>query len=461
MNEIDKLQPPQSQAAEQAVLGACLKDPQALEITLARLRTEDDFCCPHHKLIYLAILDLSNSAQVIDLVTVARHLGDSGDLEKARGRVYLAELSENVVSSANIQSHIDIVVEKSRLRQTIVLFSEFSRAFYQNMDFEQGRNAVISALNTIGGAPATSKTMLDAMNDLVIDLETPADRRRLVPTPFGDLNDKIEGFYPGEYVVVGGRSSSGKTSFAIQCGWHLAERGGNVFYYALDHKAADMARRVVTAKTAIPRRDMHAGAARKVRDEHTATLGRFFYAVPSGSTVAEFKAACRREVRQHDCRLIILDHLGQTETSGRSRYELITNASHEIKRVGIELDVPILVLSQLRRLDLGGMNIAKDRFPRPTLEDLRDSGAIEQDANAVILLHNSLKMIEAKEGTNSDVYKTYVEKFVTNDRVPVEFIVAKQKDGDTGTVDYYFNRKTMTYVAGLETHREEPRRLYD
>jgi replicative DNA helicase len=364
--------------------------------------------------------------------------------EKYVGKQSILEACQRVVRAAKQRSFTQIVNEK--LKEAADL----------GQDVGVCAAALAHSLEEIDKVPSVGfKNMNDAIDSIIRDMERPADKNRIVRTPIPDLNRVIEGFHPSDYVVVGGSTSSGKTSFAIACASHYAESGGTVLYYVLDHKAEDMARRLATAHSGKNRRDLTVADMKRLRDEHRLMIGNFLYEVPETSNMTEFRLVCQKAVRQNGVGLIILDHIGQAQTSAkRNAYELVTEVSREIKQIGIRLDVPMLILCQLSRsYEHGEVRPEKDQYPRPRMSHLRDSGAIEQDANVVILIHNKLKLIESREGTESAAYRKYVTDCVVNGSTPVEIIVAKNKDGQTQTIKYYFHSPTMTYVAGVETKR--------
>lgn len=452
--DIKQLQPPQSLDAEQSVLGAVLKDADAINRAVELLDAPFYFYSPRHQIIYKAILDLYNRNEPCDITTVANELARQGQIDKVGGRVYLVELVEGVVSIANVESHAAIVLEKSVLRRLIQTSSDIVQQCYE------GAHAVDDLLDAAeAGIFTISESRLrqgfvsieGPVHQVWREVENPELARSAIATGYHEIDRLTDGLRNGDLVVIAGRPSMGKTAFALNIAEHVAidaKKGVGIF--SIEMSREQLVTRMLCGRAGVNQQRVRAqrlGEPEKRKLAMTAAKlseSPIFIDDSPLLSALEMRAKARRLKSQQDVGLIIVDYIQMMHASGRleNRQQEIAQISRSMKSLAKELNIPVIAISQLSRMveQRGG-----DK--RPQLADLRESGAIEQDADVVMFVYRPEFYLSHLEKTDPK----YMEV-----EGKAEIIVAKQRNGPTGVAQLSF-RKELARFGNLERgHRELP-----
>ena len=419
--------PPHDVEAEQAVIGSMLTDKEAVASSIEVLK-EDDFYREDNRIIYSAMLNLYNRAEPIDLITLKSELESMGKFEQVGGFEYLTELPEKVPTTANATKYIKIVEEKSVLRNLIKTANEIiDLGYYPTEDVEdimEGAEKKIFNImqdkNQKGYAP-----IKDILVDSFTQLEELYNRKQHitgVPTGFSDLDYRTAGLHGSELILVAARPAMGKSAFALNIATNAALRGNTpVAIFSLEMSKEQLVNRILCSEAMVDSNKVRTG---KLEDEDWGKLaeaigplsetGIYIDDTP-GISVMEIRAKCRKLKLEKNIGLVVIDYLQLVQGSNKrnaSREQEISEISRSLKILAKELNVPVIALSQLSR--------AVEQRPdhRPMLSDLRESGAIEQDADIVMFLYRD------------DYYNEDSEK-----KNVAEVIIAKHRGGSTGTVD--------------------------
>ncbi|MEN7548645.1 replicative DNA helicase [Rapidithrix thailandica] len=382
---------------EQAVLGALMLEKEALNDVIEILKP-DTFDKDAHQSIYQAIQTLFAKQEPIDLLTVTNELRAKGELEKCGGPQYLAQLTYNVNSAANIVFHARILQQYAMKRQLIKIASEIQRGSYDEtsdvfeiLDHAEQSLFEVSELNLRKNYSA----MPEVMSEVVAELETMKDREEGltgVASGFTELDRVTSGWQKSDLIIIAARPAMGKTAFVLSAARNAAvEFGQGVAVFSLEMSAAQLVKRLISGEAEIESGKLKTG---KLSDfewkkfvDKTASLAEapIYIDDTPALTVLELRAKCRRLKAQHDIQIIIIDYLqlmtGDSKGGGNREQE-IAFISRSLKQIAKELNVPVIALSQLSRAveTRGG-----DK--RPQLSDLRESGSIEQDADMVMFLY--------------------------------------------------------------------------
>lgn len=457
-SDIDHLQPPQSLDAEQAVLGSILKEADAINHTIEILDNENVFYVPKHRIIYRAMLDLYERSEPCDITTVANALLKDGKLEKIGGRVYLVELAESVASTANLVSHANIVLEKSVLRRLIQTSNEIVKSCYsldqpvENLLDLAEQNIFDISESRLRKGFTSIKELIPSTFEEIENLQSPDSTLVGIKTGFDQLDVMTNGLHRGDLVIIAGRPSMGKSAFAL----NIAEYSGvelkkGIGFFSLEMSQEQLALRMLCGRARISQQRLRA---RKLRTEEWQKLsiagGPLSEApifIDDSATLSslELRAKARRLKAQHDISMIIVDYIQMVHGSGRfeNRQQEIASISRSLKALAKELDIPVIACSQLSRQveQRGGEK-------RPQLSDLRESGAIEQDADVVMFIYRPEHYYSHLD-RNDPKYLEVEGK--------AEIIVAKQRNGPTGIVHLAFLKEFARFenLAGTG-YREVP-----
>jgi len=433
---------PHNVEAEQAILGAMFLSTEAVEGTLAILHSED-FYRPAHARIYSAMSDLNSRSVPVDHLSVADRLESTGELDAAGGRTYLLDITGVVPIASNWQRYADIVKRMSMLRQLIVEGTAIATMGYDAPDdLDQVVGDAEKLIFDVTNKRVSSNFAV--INDLLKlsfkNLEELAERKEHVTgvhTGFKDLDKLLAGLHPGDLCILAARPSVGKTALALNMGVNAARHGASVAIFSLEMGADQLVQRVLCSEARINLQDVRTG---HVKDSdwytiHTA-MGKlaqldFWVDDTPSISILEVRAKARRQLRNKPKGFIIVDYLQLMHPQGRrtegNRQTEIAEISRGLKILAKELKVPILALSQLSRA------VEQRAGKRPQLSDLRESGAIEQDADVVMFIDR-----------NTDPYADDQEG--RPQKGVAELIIAKHRNGPTGQVQLVFNDRYTKFI---------------
>ena len=424
---------PHSVEAEQAIIGGLLLDNQAWDRVGDKV-SEADFYRPDHRVLFRAIADLARRNQPFDLVTLKEHLKALSQLEEAGGEFYLYELAKNTPSAANIAAYGDIVRERSVFRQLINVSGEIADSAYhpdgrsatEVLDVAEQKVFSIGEEVSRGAGPVAIGDLLAIAIDRVEHLYHTPDALTGLPTGFTDLDELTAGLQPADLVVVAGRPSMGKTSFAMNIAEHVAVKEKNpVLIFSMEMPGDALAMRMLSSLSSIDQSKVKTGRLDDHDFHRLASTLTMMSSTPMyvDDTAAlspnELRARARRVAKQFNGQLglIVLDYLQLMQVPGlrENRVAEISEISRSIKALAKELSVPIIALSQLNR------SLEQRADKRPVMSDLRESGAIEQDADLIVFIYRD-------EVYNDD----------SRDKGTAEIIIAKHRNGPTGKVRLTF-----------------------
>ncbi|MEC5207680.1 replicative DNA helicase [Vogesella perlucida] len=429
--------PPHSIEAEQSVLGGLLLDNSAWE-KVADLLTDGDFYRHDHRIIFRHIAQLVDLARPADVVTVSESLDKHAELANVGGLAYLASLAQNTPSAANIRRYAEIVRERSVMRALVQVGTEIAESAYnpqgrdaaQLLDEAEGKVFQIaeSTAKSKQGfleMPALLKEVVERI-DMLYSRDNP-DEVTGVPTGFHDLDARTSGLQPGDLIIVAGRPSMGKTAFSMNIAENVAiEAGLPVAVFSMEMGGAQLVMRMLGS---VGRLDQHVLRTGKLGDEDwqklTYAIGKLSEAPmyideTPALTALELRARARRLARQHGGKLglIVIDYLQLMSGSGKNdnRTAELGEISRGLKGLAKELQVPVIALSQLSRA------VEQRTDKRPMMSDLRESGAIEQDADLIIFMYR----------------EAYYKPEEIDLKNQAEAIIGKHRNGPTGRVRLAF-----------------------
>lgn len=434
--------PPQAMDVEVAVLGAMLIEKEAIAKAIEVL-DDTAFYKPAHQSIFRAIMALFEKSEPVDLITLTEELRRRGELEKIGGEYYLTELTGQITSAANIEYHAHIVLEKALMRQLIHSSSEvISRAYSETEDAlglldeaeqkifdisEQRMKKSFISMNV-----AVHKTM-----DLLQSIHGKHSGVTGVPSGFADLDSLTGGFQQSDLIIIAGRPSQGKTALVLS-----VARNASVLHdvpvgiFSLEMSAQQLVMRLMCAEARVDAHRVRTG--RLPEDEWkklSTSVGRLYKAKifiddTPGLGILELRAKARRLKVEHNAGLIAVDYLQlmQGPKNAQSREQEISAISRSLKALAKELDLPVVALSQLNR----AVEARGDK--RPALSDLRESGAIEQDADVVIFVHRpEMFGIQEQDGEPTEGL--------------AEIIIGKQRNGPTDTIKLQFIKQYARFES--------------
>ncbi len=429
---------PQALPLEEAVLGALMLDKDALPIVLDILRPES-FYSDGHQMVYRAMLRLFEKTQPVDLLTVTEELKKGGDLEKVGGPYYLVELTNRVASAANIEYHARIIAQKHIQRELIRVSTKVIRDAFEDTtdvfqlldDAEQGLFS-ITQQNLSRGYESMGTLASRALKQLE-EMSQKEEGLTGVPTGFTDLDRLTSGWQPSDLIIVAARPGMGKTSFTLALARNAAmDFNKGVAFFSLEMSNLQLVQRLISLEAEISGSKLRNGQLEDYEWQQLHSAIEKMSEVPiyiddtPGINVFELRAKCRRLKMQHDIQLVIIDYLqlmtgGGDQKKGGNREQEISSISRALKGLAKELSVPVIALSQLSRAveTRGGSK-------RPQLSDLRESGAIEQDADIVSFIYRPeyYQILEDEEGNSL--------------KGVGEIIVAKHRNGALKTVKLKF-----------------------
>jgi replicative DNA helicase len=424
--------PPHSEDVEKAVLGAVLLSSEALEKALEILRPED-FYKTSHKLIFESIQHLSNSQQAADLISLTDMLRQRDHLDKAGGPSYIAALTSDVPTTANVDYYAKIIRNNSFRRKLITISSELtSRAYDESEDTQEliaeAEKKIFEILDnsSMSNQYQDAGTIVTETVNVIEKLYHAGGDYTGVPSGFPELDQFTSGFQNSEYIVIGARPSVGKTALALTMASYMAvQKKIPIGFFTLEMSGKSLMQRLLSAEAKIDSSRIRNGMLKHSDfSKLTEAAGRLYESPlyiedTPNIKLLELRAQARRMKKNEKIRALFVDYIGLIEAESRNnipRHEQVAEISRSLKSLARELDIPVIALSQVGRQSEG---------KEPTLADLRESGSIEQDADVVMFIH---KQRETDKELDHNA-KTTIE---------TDLILAKQRNGPVGTCKLVF-----------------------
>jgi len=443
--------PPQALDIEKAILGALMIQNDAI-YTAFDIITSESFYNSEHGTIYNAIVDLSNKGQKIDILTVANQLRANDQLNAVGGEVYLSDLTNRVATSAHLEEHCRIVEQKHIQRKLITAASEIQkRSFDENEDVAELVNFAEKQIFDVTDTSLTTElqTATNLITESLMDLETRSkSENNLIGIPIGftDIDRATSGLQAPDLIIIAARTSMGKTALALNIARNIAiEFNHKVAVFSLEMSAKQLSDRLIIAETEI---DSHTYRTGKLNggewdliEKKTSILCNDNLKIDdkAGISVYELASKCRKLKRTSGLEAVIIDYI-QLMTAGKdfkgNREQEVSTISRKLKQLAKELNIPIIALSQLNRA------VENRGDKRPQLSDLRESGAIEQDADMVIFLHRPeyYGILEDDKGNSTQGL--------------AEIILAKYRNGATEIIKLKFIKRLIKF-ANYEEYKTE------
>ncbi len=434
---------PQNLEAERSVLGALLLHADA--VCDVNFLKPEDFYLPRHQVIFESIVSAYGTRNQTDPIAVEEDLSRRGKLTDAGGREQLLDLLESVVSAAAVAYHAEIVREKAVQRKLLESCLNLARQAYENqldakelLDEAERQIFEIARMDKSGDAHGISDILQETFQR-IDRLREREGRLTGLGTDYYDFDDMTGGLQPGELVIVAARPSMGKTSFALNLTERVASSRHGVAFFSLEMSNQQVIQNMLCNRAQIDGQAMRKGRITDAQYRRLTDEAQTLYDLPiyvddtAGMTVTQLRSKCRRLKQKYDISMVVVDYLQLMTAGGRveSRQQEIATISRAMKGIARELKVPVIALSQLNR------DVENRDDHRPRMSDLRESGAIEQDADVIILLHRD----------------EYYKPTETNAGL-AQIIIAKQRNGPTGEVTLRFFREYMRFEN--YTRRAEP-----
>lgn len=443
--ELIKKLPPHNIEAEQAVLGGVLIDNSIFHQLLEILKPED-FYQPAHKIIFNSFIKLYSNNKPIDLITLKEILEKEENLEEVGGVVYLASLMENLVPSANALHYAQIVREKAIKRELISGGAKIITLAYESEEdtdslLDQAEQAIFSISES--RVLPNFKSSRQLVDEVFEQLAARFERKELItgiPTGYKKLDEITGGFQKTDLIIIAGRPSMGKTAFGLNIGMRAAIKYNiPIAIFSLEMSMEQLMMRMLCARAKVDLRKLRTGF---LNDEDWARLyeaadelskASIFIDDTPALEPLELRARCRRLKSEHDLGLVIIDYLQLMHVPQKkdSREQEISYISRNLKALAKEIDVPVVALAQLNR------KVEERKDKRPMLSDLRESGAIEQDADVIIFLYRD---------------EVYNKKEDNPKKGIAEIIIGKQRNGPIGSLELAY---LSSYTAFEDLEREE------
>lgn len=428
--------PPHSEEAEQSVLGACMLSKDAMYDVMEKVRAED-FYNKHHKEIYEAIQSLEKKGSAVDMLTVCDELKKRGSLEAVGGRGYVATLTSAVPTTTNAGQYATIVVEKAEMRRLIdtagnILEQGYSAEMEAQDILDHAEQAIFDiAQNRQKQDMIPLHDVLEENMRMISELAENKGQLTGVPTGLTDVDKKTNGLQRSDLIILAARPSMGKTAFALCVARNAAVKGHKVAIFSLEMSKYQLSQRLIAMEAGVDVQklrtgDLDTGDWQKISVVmDTLSEADIIIDDTPGMSAMEIKNKCRRLKAEKGLDLVVVDYLQLMAAEGRpeNRQQEVSAMSRNLKQLARELDCPVLVLSQLSRAP----ETRNDH--RPMMSDLRESGAIEQDADVIFFL-----------------YRDEVYNEETDNPGECEVHIAKQRNGPTGVVDVRWQSRYTKFV---------------
>ena len=452
--------PPYSEEAETAVLGAVLLSRDALA-KATEFVDETMFFREGHRLLFRAMRMLEQQGNVIDPLTLSDELARQGDLVRAGGKEYINLLIDAVPTAANVEYHAKIIREKALLRRLIEVSTTIVQEAFDGrataadlLDKAEHRILQVSQQRGVEGFVRIKNLLWPAMEKIDALMQAGGDVTG-VPSGFSDLDKLTLGFQPSDLIIVAARPSMGKTALVLNIAQYVAlEREIPVAVFSLEMSKESLATRMLASEGLIDAQKLRSGRLSTEEYQRLSRAAGLLISAPiyiddsAGLNLLELRSRARRVKVEHDVKLVVVDYLQliQGPADSESRQQEISAISRSLKILAKELAVPVVALSQLSRAP--EQRTGENR--RPQLSDLRDSGAIEQDADLVMFIYRQ-EMYEQP-------YDEQGNPRALSDGTPIEglaeLIVAKQRNGPTGNVKLFFHKHYTRFDNFTRRHKD-------
>ncbi|MFZ2522591.1 MAG: replicative DNA helicase [Minisyncoccia bacterium] len=433
--------PPQNLDAEMAFLGSIMLRPDSLYEVVDMVKP-DSFYSEKHRIIFETMLELFNKHVPIDLLSVSNRLKEKGWLDQIGGNTYLVELTNTVPTASNVKYYAEIVEKKYMMRRLIEASNHISELGYEEtkeleeiLDSAEKRLFDVTNFNTTHKFKSIKDELHEAWERLDhLHKMDGGNGLRGIPTGFLDLDNKLSGLQKSDLIILAARPSMGKTSLALDIARQTAvDHNTPVGIFSLEMSSQQLVDRMLAAQSNVDAWKMRTGKLSVQNDfelirEGLDKLSRAPINIDDqpGNNILKMRAIARRLKSEKGLGLIIVDYLQlmvPTQTKSDNMVQQVTEISRSLKNLARELEVPVLALSQLSRA-------IESRGGRPRLSDLRDSGAIEQDADVVMFIHREDKYKDDADKTNI-----------------AELLIEKHRNGETGKIELFFNEKKATFQS--------------
>ena len=444
---------PHDLIAEQSVLGAMFLSKYAIEKATETL-TKKSFYDEKNGIIFQTIVDLYDKKTPIDLTTVTSELNQTKHLHEVGNVEYLTEIISIVPTAANVESYIKIVEDNAMLRSVIDTSTEIATLAYENEGevtdvLDQVEQKIVKIIRN--RRSSEFRSIQEVLGEVQKNLEKLAETKGEVtgiPTGWYELDKMTSGFHENQLIILAARPAMGKTAFALNLATNVAIKAKKtVAIFSLEMGAEQLANRIISSLGQIEGTKLASGNLlnndwKRITEARSQLSGAKIYISDDvGVTVGDIKSKCRRLATSEDgLDLVIIDHLQLLTMGGNygnNRQAEITDISRNLKKMAMELNIPVVALAQLSR----GVESREDK--RPKMSDLRESGSIEQDADIVALLYRD------------DYYQTPKDSMEAVDPSLSELIIGKHRNGPTGKIDLLFRKNTSTFLNFIKDNKGE------
>lgn len=444
---------PHDLIAEQSVLGAMFLSKYAIEKATETL-TKKSFYDEKNGIIFQTIVDLYDKKTPIDLTTVTAELNQTKHLQEVGNVEYLTEIINIVPTAVNVESYIKIVEDNAMLRSVIDTSTEIATLAYENEGevtdvLDQVEQKIVKIIRN--RRSSEFRSIQEVLGEVQKNLEKLAETKGEVtgiPTGWYELDKMTSGFHENQLIILAARPAMGKTAFALNLATNVAIKAKKtVAIFSLEMGAEQLANRIISSLGQIEGTKLASGNLlnndwKRITEARSQLSGAKIYISDDvGVTVGDIKSKCRRlATSEEGLDLVIIDHLQLLTMGGNygnNRQAEITDISRNLKKMAMELNIPVVALAQLSR----GVESREDK--RPKMSDLRESGSIEQDADIVALLYRD------------DYYQTPKDSMEAADPSLSELIIGKHRNGPTGKIDLLFRKNTSTFLNFIKDNKGE------
>ena len=441
---------PHSIEAEQSILGAMLVYPSLVRMAIDQDLHAEEFYVEAHQRIYRCMMDLADSGQNVDITTLITRLNDTEQLALAGGADYVIKLSDSAVSSANGIFYIDIIKERYHLRRLIETAEQIAEEGFDtgsSLDevLDHAEKEILEVTRSRRASEfQSSKEVVSRVIKELVTLRESDNHITGVRTGYQDLDRMTNGFQRGDLIILAARPAMGKTALALNLGMYTALRNpGAVAFFSLEMPADSLMKRLLSAKSQVEGNKLRGG---NITDEELNRLNeagnelgaaKIFIDDSASIKVSQIFSKCRKLMSEHGLSLIVIDYLqlisGSGRNSGDNRQQEVSEISRNLKILAKEMNCPVIALSQLSR------SVEQRNDKQPMLSDLRESGAIEQDADIVMFLYRE------------DYYKKPGEQEERADvNEVVDLNLAKHRNGSVGHISLVFNKSISAFYNHIE-----------